>query len=298
MKINAPLNALKSFEAAARTGSFTGAAAELGVSSPAVSQQVKLLEEFWQQALFIRQGNRLFLTEAGQTAYPQLAQAMKSLADLSARMQSDEVRKTRLVLSAPHSVTETWLPRKLRSLMHAEGIAPIDMRSDEDPVDLIRDKIDMRIFYGHDLYGDYQTQDLFTDRLIAVASPEFVNRFGRNIQDLPETHLIHTNWGSGFASSPNWEAVLPVGTTLNRDLGMSVRSSSTALNFARHGFGAALVPAEMAAHDLAEHQLLPLDIIAREMPRSYRIAYPKRLQSHPTILRVLEALAQGPGHPE
>ena len=54
MTPTAPLNALKAFEAAARTGSFTPAAAELGVSSPAVSQQVKLLEAFWQQAYFIR----------------------------------------------------------------------------------------------------------------------------------------------------------------------------------------------------------------------------------------------------
>jgi LysR family glycine cleavage system transcriptional activator len=69
-----PLNALRAFEAAARTGSFANAAREMGVSSAAISQQVKLLEEFWETTLFIRQGNRIALTDAGQSAYPQLGQ--------------------------------------------------------------------------------------------------------------------------------------------------------------------------------------------------------------------------------
>ncbi|CUH46620.1 MAG: LysR family transcriptional regulator [Erythrobacter sp.] len=294
MTYNAPLNALKAFEAAARTGSFTAAAAELGVSSPAVSQQVKLLEAFWQQALFIRQGNRLSLTDAGQTAYPQLAQAMGSLTELSARMQSDEIRKTQLVLSAPHSVVETWLPRKLAPLMHTDDYSPIDVRIDDDPIDFVRDKIDMRIFFGHDLYGDFQTENLIADSLIAVASPDFIRRFGSRVQDLPDRYLIHTHWGSGFASSPNWETVLPVGKTVNRSLGMSVNSSSTALNFARSGFGAALIPAEMAADDLSLQRILQMDTEAKELPRSYRIAYPKRLRFNPTIVCVLHALSHWP----
>lgn len=290
MTINAPLNALKAFEVAARTGSFTAAAAELGVSSPAVSQQVKLLEEFWQQALFIRQGNRLSLTDAGQTAYPQLAQAMSSLTDLSARMQSEETRKTRLVVSAPHSIVETWLPRKLASLMRSDNYSPIDVRIDDDPVDFVREKIDMRIFFGHDLYGDYQTENLFADSLVAVASPGFIRRFGSDLRNLPDRYLIHTHWGSGFASSPNWENFLPSGKTINRSLGMSVNSSSTALNFVRNGFGAGLIPAEMAADDISLQRVVPLETEPSELPRSYRIAYPKRLRSHPTIIHLLDAL--------
>ena len=41
-----PLNALRAFEAAARSGSYVAAAEELGVSAAAVSQQVKNLEAF------------------------------------------------------------------------------------------------------------------------------------------------------------------------------------------------------------------------------------------------------------
>lgn len=70
-----PLNAMKAF-AAARTGSFTRAARELGVSSAAVSQQVRNLEIFFGKQLFSRNGNRLAMTDAGRAIYPQTARAV------------------------------------------------------------------------------------------------------------------------------------------------------------------------------------------------------------------------------
>ena len=82
-----PLKPLRAFEAAARTGSFAAAARELKVTSAAVSQQVKVLERYWGRTLFLRQGNRLSLTEAGLTAYPPLANALTAIGDLSERMQ-------------------------------------------------------------------------------------------------------------------------------------------------------------------------------------------------------------------
>ena len=49
-----PLNAVKAFEVAARTGQFTLAALELGVSSAAVSQHIRNLETHFGKLLFVR----------------------------------------------------------------------------------------------------------------------------------------------------------------------------------------------------------------------------------------------------
>src|SRR4030088_3016840 len=59
------LNALRAFEAAARSESFTRAAEELCVTQGAVSQQVKALEATLGIKLFIRERQRLAITEAG-----------------------------------------------------------------------------------------------------------------------------------------------------------------------------------------------------------------------------------------
>ena len=60
-----PLNALRTFEVAARSENFTHAAKELGVSQVAVSQQVKSLEAALGLKLFTRDGKRVGITEAG-----------------------------------------------------------------------------------------------------------------------------------------------------------------------------------------------------------------------------------------
>jgi len=57
---------LRAFHAVARAGSFTGAAALLGVSQPAVTLQVKALEEAYGASLFDRRGRRVAPTELGR----------------------------------------------------------------------------------------------------------------------------------------------------------------------------------------------------------------------------------------
>ena len=75
-----PLNALKSFESAARKGSYVAAAAELNVSPAAVSQQVRNLERFFRRKLFTRLNNRIVLTDAGLAVQAGITPALEDLA--------------------------------------------------------------------------------------------------------------------------------------------------------------------------------------------------------------------------
>ena len=75
-----PLNALRSYEAAARHLSFTKSAGELGVTPAAVSHQVKMLEEHIGVALFQRVNRQLVLTEAGEACLPGIRTAFQGLA--------------------------------------------------------------------------------------------------------------------------------------------------------------------------------------------------------------------------
>jgi len=284
-----PLNALRAFEAAARTGSFTNASREMGVSSAAVSQQVKILEEFWGKTLFIRQGNRIALTDAGLTAYPQLGQSMGALEDLSNMMRRTERRK-RLVLSAPQSVAETWLAPRLSTLNIADLGSTLDIRVEDDPIDFVRNKVDMRIFYGHDLYGDYRIEPLYSDYLVAVASPAFVAGHSRALERIEDQHLIHTDWRPDYSTSPNWSSVLNGDRIVDQYAGLRVYASSIALSFARRGFGAALVPQRMAEEDQCLGLIVQLQMEPVRMEHDYLIAYPKRLVANSAIRSVIQAL--------
>lgn len=284
-----PLNALRAFEAAARTGSFSAAARELGVSPAAVSQQVKLLEDYWSKKLFVRQGNRIALTEAGLMAYPQLGQSMSDLRQLSESMMHRDIKR-RLVVSAPQSVAETWLAAKLKTISETGQHAPFDIRIEEDPINFARDNIDLRIFYGHDLYGDYRVEPLFSDHLIAVASPDFIARYGDRPDQLEGHFLIHTDWGRDYSSSPNWGAALAGQCMVDQSLGLRVQASSTALQFALQGFGATLAPRFFAVGYLQSGQLRRMRMEPVEMQHLYMVAFPKRFAKNHAILSVVNAL--------
>ena len=85
-----PLAAVRVFEAAARHGNFTRAAAELGMTQVAVSYQVRLLEERLGTPLFLRTPRRVTLTEAGARLAPVVSEALGAI-----RAAFEAVRGTR-----------------------------------------------------------------------------------------------------------------------------------------------------------------------------------------------------------
>ena len=80
------LNGIKAFEAAARSGSFAGAGAELNVSAAAISRMVHLLEQRLGIALFERKANRLAMTPAGRAYQNGLTPIFDALASLTAQV--------------------------------------------------------------------------------------------------------------------------------------------------------------------------------------------------------------------
>src|ERR1041384_7045463 len=81
-----PLNALKAFEAAARSESFTRAAEESNVTQGAVSQQVKALEEALGLKLFTRERQRLIITEPGRDYLAVVRDALDRIALATQRL--------------------------------------------------------------------------------------------------------------------------------------------------------------------------------------------------------------------
>ena len=83
-----PLNALRAFEAAARRGSFKGAAEELHVTPTAISHQIRHLEDLLGCALFYRRPRPVRLSAAGRRLYPVLRDAFDGIAGAVAGIRS------------------------------------------------------------------------------------------------------------------------------------------------------------------------------------------------------------------
>src|ERR1700693_3028198 len=105
------LNGIRAFEAAARSGSFAGAGAELNVSAAAVSRMVHLLEQRLGVALFERRSNRLAMTSAARPYQNGLTPIFDALASLTAQVTAPAGVRVLTVGVGPTFAMRWLIPR-------------------------------------------------------------------------------------------------------------------------------------------------------------------------------------------
>ena len=110
------VNGLRAFEAAARLGSFTLAAAELNVTQTAISHQIRRLEEQLGIRLFIRAHRTLALTPEASDYLPSIRSAFEDLRRATARLRRTEAR---LTVSTTASLATKWLVSRVAAFQDA-----------------------------------------------------------------------------------------------------------------------------------------------------------------------------------
>lgn len=290
-----PLNAVRTFEVAARLASFAAAGKELGVSAAAVSQQVRHLEDYFGKKLFVRNGNRLSLTDAGLAIYPQTSRALEDIAAMTLRLLEGEMR-TRLIISVPFSLAEVWLAPKLATLLESHPQLSVDVRVEDDPVDLARHDIDIRVSYGDYHYPTLAAIPLAHDQVVPLCAPELWYRHGNSDFDLTRIHqslFIHTQWGRNYASHPTWSdwyaseiGQPPPDPALGRRSGLS----SLSITLARQGCGIALGQKLIAQPDLAAGRLIVLSSRSLPLGHPYCAFVPPEKRKRANVQSLIELL--------
>lgn len=171
------LNGLRAFEAAARLGSLVAAAAELGVTPGAISQQVRALEERLGFALFARRPQSLAATSAGLALLPVLTEAFDAI-DAALRRLAAPAAALPLRVTCPAGFAAGWLlPRLPRFQERAPGIA-LTLSATErlvEPGEGGDDAPDAVIRFGRAGWsGSLGCDFLFADRRIPLCSPAYL----------------------------------------------------------------------------------------------------------------------------
>jgi LysR family glycine cleavage system transcriptional activator len=198
-----PLKALRAFESAARHLSFSRAAEELFVTPGAVSQQVRLLEDFLGKQLFKRMHRRILLTDEGQCLLPGIQDGFSRFGDALEDVKSMDSSRPVTISAAP-SFASKWLVPRLRHLreMHPE----IEIRIDTsiEVVDLARSDIDIGIRFGGGNYPGLQVDLLIREEIYPVCSPGLIGDHPLNHpSDLEHYELLHYGPGT-FDMGPGW----------------------------------------------------------------------------------------------
>lgn len=113
MSIQATLHQLVVFEAVARHGSFTRAAAELNITQPTVSGQVRQLAKAIQMPLFEQVGKSLYLTEAGQALLEACHEVFAALENFEMKVADIKGTKQGQLRLAAVTTAKYFVPRLL-----------------------------------------------------------------------------------------------------------------------------------------------------------------------------------------
>ncbi|WP_019831230.1 transcriptional regulator GcvA [Sphingomonas sp. PR090111-T3T-6A] len=264
-----PMAMLHSFAAAARHGSFSRAAAEVGLTQSAISRQIANLEEWLGVSLFDRAGRRVRLNEAGRAYAEEVGAALGAIRRATARAMTRPSERVIELATLP-SFGMRWLAPRLPRLTerHPDLIVNFAARSDE--FDFATEPFDAAIHFGRPDWPGAVCDLLFREAAIPVVSPALAEGLSepRDLARLPL--LVQSNRRDAWA---RWFALagvdhVPEGPLPGFSHFLMLAQAAAA------GAGAALVPSFLIEPELASGALVrPFDL-ALPSERAYYLAYP------------------------
>jgi LysR family glycine cleavage system transcriptional activator len=252
-----PLNAVRAFEAAARLGSFKEAAAELGVTHGAVSQQIRLLEAWLgTPSLFRRSVRRVVITPAGAAL---LAEFGPALDRISAAVQHHRERRGNapvavLRVNALATFSLRWLLPRMNRFRAEHPDIEVRLTTSNDPVDALPDPFDVVIRGGPDSFHGFSSRFLLSERRLPVCSPALLTKLPlADIADLSRHTLLHVTsmprlWSDWLAEAGQ-SALQPVASLTFDHFYLTIQA-------ALDGLGVAMGPTALIADDLAAGRLV------------------------------------------
>src|SRR5215475_394662 len=204
-----PLNALRSFEAAARYESFTRAAEELHVTQGAVSQQVKALETQLGVKLFIRERQRLKITPAGRDYLAVIREALDHIGAGTERLIQRQGASV-LTVSTSLDFAAKWLVHRLARFTAAHPGIDLRVSATMHQVDFAREDVDVAVRHGDGSWPGLEATQLCAEQIFAICSPKLLTGRNRLQQpaDVLKWPLLRLEdqskaWEQWFAS-PGW----------------------------------------------------------------------------------------------
>lgn len=184
-----PFIDLLAFDAAARHGTFTRAAQELGISQPAISRRVAALEVNLGVKLFLRDTRPLTLTETGQRLFEVLHSGLSRLDALVKDIRS-KVSDNVITLTAGSGFSSFWLLPRLPSLCAAFPQYNLRIMSGDRAYDAGEGELHIR--FGDGNWPGQQSLKILGEEVYAVCSPSYLR--GRTaplpLEELQKEHLL------------------------------------------------------------------------------------------------------------
>lgn len=181
------LSSIEMFCAAAELGSFSAAAAQCGVTPPAVSRAIGRLEERLAVRLFVRSTRRMRLTDAGRSYHAQCRQALTQLVEAERELTGQQAEPTGVIrISAPTTFGHTVLLPLLPLFRKRYPQVQLEVQVSNRNVDFTEEAYDLAIRARTPPDSGLVARKLMDAELAVVASPAYLRKAGkpRSLDDL------------------------------------------------------------------------------------------------------------------
>jgi LysR family transcriptional regulator, glycine cleavage system transcriptional activator len=235
-----PVRAIWVFHAAARAGSVSRAAEELGVTPSAVTQQIQALEVQLGVTLLTKAGRRVVLTEAGERYFAtSTIRGYRSVTSLTVR--------------ATPTLSNKWLLPRLSAFLDRHPELEIRLDGTNEPTDFNRELVDLEIRHGDGRWPGLFVEALVEETFVPACAPALAAAGSLGAADLTRFRLIHSvksqaQWPAwfklaGIQPAERWRRVL-------------FDRSHMAIDAAAGGMGIALESSMMMERELQSGQLV------------------------------------------
>jgi LysR family transcriptional regulator, glycine cleavage system transcriptional activator len=275
-----PLNALKSFEAAARHQSFTRAADELCVTQGAVSHQVKALEAELGLKLFNRECQMLAITDAGHAYLVVVRDAFDRIA-LGTDRLLQRLHSGVITVSSSPDFAAKWLVSRLGRFAEACPHIELKVSATMHHVDFAREDVDLAIRHGAGNWVGLDAVNLCTEELFPVCAPSLLDSQRRihSAKDVLQFPLLHLD------NRGDWSRWLEAAGASGEGLlhGPVLNHASMLIDAAIDGQGITLARTALAAADLINGRLVRPFRTTLALKNTYWIVCPKATSALPKI---------------
>jgi LysR family glycine cleavage system transcriptional activator len=244
------LQTLRALDAAARHGSYSAAAEELGLTHGAISHRIRELEEHLHVQLFRRAGRSMAPTKE---AIALLAQVREALAVLGRAFPKPVVRgEARVTIGVHPALATRWLVKRLGSFMQSYPDIALTIMSTADLADFLSPEVDIAIRYGDGGWPNASSEHLAGETRFPVCTPAYRDTHAlRQPADLARATLLRHSWQPWA----DWLRAAQVDLK-EPPSGLTVSDSAMLIEAALSGQGVALARRRFALDDLTAGRLV------------------------------------------
>ncbi|WP_166267393.1 LysR family transcriptional regulator [Marinobacter caseinilyticus] len=293
--LNVDLRQLNTFLTVADTGSFSRASEKLFVAQPALSRQIRMLEEALNVDVFVRHGRGVVLTAAGELLYERARSLLQSLERTQADVTAVAGEVTgQVVLGLLPTVAHTFsgsIIEEYRKRFPQVNLAVKSAMSGTLQQMVMQHRLNLAISYSPSNHKNLRYRPLLEERLylISPTNTKVSNRSEITLDEVLELPLVMPEEKHGLRVSMEKEAA-----ERNKSLNLALEVSAWPMltDMVRRGLGYTIL-SSAAVHEMTTRkEVIAIPITSPELKRTLSIVTPTDLPSSVATLKLAEIIMQ------